>query len=425
MDCSAAAEKLAAEKHAVMTDPEALDRDDPLAARRALFDLPAGVIYLDGNSLGPLPHAARARMRAVIDGEWGEGLIRSWNTAGWIDLPQRVGDRIARLIGAPAGSVIAADSTTLNVTKALAAAVALRPDRRVILTDSGNFPTDIYAAEGLARLLGRGHEVRLVAPADLAAAIDDTILAVLVTEIDYRTGARHDLPTLTQRAHDCGALAIWDLAHSAGAFPVDVAAGGADFAVGCGYKYLNGGPGAPAFIHVAPRHLAAVEPALAGWMGHAAPFAFETSYRPAPAIMRMTVGTPSVLGLSALDAALDAFEGVDLGVAAEKARRLGDLFIREVEARCARFGLELASPRDATRRGNQVSFHCPDGYAVMQALIAEGVIGDFRAPDIIRFGFAPLYVRYVDVVAAAHVLERVLAEDLWRRPEHQVRAAVT
>jgi kynureninase len=406
-------------------DIAALDAADPLADKRALFDLPGGLIYLDGNSLGALPHAVKARVSDVVAREWGEGLIRGWNDSAWIDLPFKVGDRIARLVGAPAGSVAACDSTSLNLMKALTAALALRPERPVILSDTGNFPTDLYVAQGVAAMLGRGHALRTVAPQDVAGAIGDDVAVLVVTEVDYRTGRRHDLAALTARAHDAGALAIWDLAHSAGAFPVDVSAGRADFAVGCGYKYLNGGPGAPAFIYLRPDHVGAIAPAHAGWMGHAAPFDFSLGYQPANSVARMTVGTPPVLGLSALDAALDVWDGVDLEVVARKSAALGDLFIAEVEARCGAFGLQLASPREASARGSQVSFRCPEGYAVMQALIAAGVIGDFRAPDLIRFGFAPLYVRFRDVAAAARTLERVLREKLWDRPEYRLRAKVT
>lgn len=410
-----------------MTDADiaALDATDPLADRRALFDLPDGVIYLDGNSLGALPRGVTARLNEVARRQWGEQLIRGWNESAWIDLPTRVGDRIAPLIGAPPASVVACDSTSLNMMKALTAALAMRPERRVILSDSGNFPTDLYVAQGVAAMLDRGHAVRIVAPEDVAGAIDESLAVLMLTEVDYRTGRRHDMPALTKRAHAVGAMAVWDLAHSAGAFPVDVAKGRADFAVGCGYKYLNGGPGAPAFIYVRPDHVSAVAPAHAGWMGHAAPFAFEQAYRPVDGALRMTVGTPPVLGLAALDAALDVWDGVDLGVVAKKSAALGDLFIAEAEARCGAFGLKLASPRDARARGSQVSFHCPEGYAVMQALIAEGVIGDFREPDIIRFGFAPLYISYRDVADAAVTLERVLRGNLWRKPEYAVRAKVT
>lgn len=402
-----------------------LDHDDPLAHKRAAFDLPDGVIYLDGNSLGALPRNVAPRVADVVWTQWGEQLIRAWNDSAWIDMPIRVGDRIAPLIGAPAGSVIAADSTSLNVMKALTAALALRPSRKVILSDTGNFPTDLYVAQGVTAMLAQGHTLRTVAPEDVDAAIDDSIAVLMLTQVDYRTGRKHDMTALTARAHAAGAVTLWDLAHSAGAFPVDVTAAGADFAVGCGYKYLNGGPGAPAFIYVRPDHLGAFAPAHAGWMGHAAPFAFEPVYRAADGIARMSVGTPPILGLTALDAALDVWDDVNMADVQRKSAALCDLFIAEVEQRCGAYGLMLASPRDAEQRGSQVSFHCPEGYAVMQALIDADVIGDFREPDVIRFGFTPLYTRYSDVVDAAVTLERVLHDGVWRAPAYQVRAKVT
>jgi kynureninase len=392
-------------------------------ATRALFRLPEDVVYLDGNSLGAMPIAATDRARAVIEQEWGCELIRAWNSADWITLPARVGDRIARLIGAPAGSVTTGDTLTVKVFQAVAAAVALRPDRRVILSDSGNFPTDLYTTGALLKALGRGLELRIVAPEDVAGAIDESVAATLLTEVDYRTGRLHDMAALTARAHQAGALAIWDLAHSAAALPVDLTAADADFAVGCTYKYLNGGPGAPAFIHVAPRHADVAQPILAGWMGHAAPFAFDLDYRPAPGVERMRVGTPPILALSVLDAALDAFDGVDMAEVRTASIALSERFIAQVEARCP--SLTLASPRDPHARGSQVSFRHPQGYAVMQALIDRGVIGDFRAPDILRFGFTPLYIGQDDVAKAVDVLADILDTGSWDAPQFHARAAVT
>ncbi|UVO50469.1 kynureninase [Sphingomonas sp. SUN019] len=392
-------------------------------ATRALFRLPENVVYLDGNSLGAMPVAAAERARAVIEQEWGGELIRAWNSADWITLPARVGDRIARLIGAPAGSVTTGDTLTVKVFQAVAAAVALRPDRRVVLSDSGNFPTDLYVTDALLKALRRGLELKVVAPEHVADAIDDSVAAMLLTEVDYRTGRLHDMAALTARAHDAGALAIWDLAHSAGALPVDVTAADADFAVGCTYKYLNGGPGAPAFIYVAPRHADVAQPILAGWMGHAAPFAFDLDYRPAPGVERMRVGTPPILALSVLDAALDAFDGVDMADVRAASIALSEQFIAQVEARCP--ALTLASPRDSHARGSQVSFRHPQGYAVMQALIDRGVIGDFRAPDILRFGFTPLYIGRDDVAKAVDVLADILDRGSWNAPRFHARAAVT
>jgi len=416
------------------------DADDPLAAIRAQFELPKGLIYLDGNSLGPLPTCVRERMTHVIETEWRTSLIRAWTEHDWINLPRRVGDKIARLIGAPAGSVIAADSTSINVVKALSAALRLRPGRKIILSDTGNFPTDLYMAQGLIEGLAQDHELRLVEPDAIEAALGpgsgsgsapgagpggEDVAVVMLTQVDYRTGRLHDMAAITAAAHAAGALMLWDLAHSAGAMPVDLSGADADFAVGCGYKYLNGGPGAPAFIYVRPDLQDDVRPLLSGWLGHAAPFAFDLEYRPADGVDRLRVGTPPILSLSALDAALDVWDGVDMADVRAKSMALGDLFIVEVEARCSSFGVVLASPRDAAQRGSQVSFTCPHGYAVMQALIADGVVGDYREPNIIRFGFAPLYVRYGDAVEAACRLERVLREESWRNPAFQARASVT
>ncbi|KFE36230.1 kynureninase [Thioclava atlantica] len=391
--------------------------------RKADFELPAGVIYLDGNSLGPLPRGAAERAMRTIREEWGNELIRAWNSADWIALPQRVGDRIARLIGASEGSVTTGDTLSIKVYQALAAALRMRPERRVILSDSGNFPTDLYMAEGLIETLGRGHELRMPAPDQVLDAIDESVAAVMLTHVDYRTGRCHDMAAITRRAHEAGAVMIWDLAHSAGAMPLGIGAIGAEFAVGCSYKYLNGGPGAPAFIHVRPDLVETVDPALSGWMGHAAPFAMEPQYRPARAIERMRVGTPPVIQLAILDAALDIWEGVDLAALRTRSIELSEQFIAGVEARCPQ--LTLASPRDPQARGSQVSFAFEEGYAAMQALIAHGVIGDFRTPDIMRFGFTPLYLDAQDVARAVDILADVMARDLWRDPRFQTRARVT
>ncbi len=405
---------------------QARDGQDCLAPMRAHFALPDGVTYLDGNSLGPLPHAVRARMTRTIDEEWGRGLIRSWNDAGWIDLPERVGARIARLIGAPAQTVLAADSTSVNLFKLLSAALALRPERRVIVSERGNFPTDLYMAQGLIAQLDRGHRLVLVDNADaIPAALGDDTALLMLTHVDYRSGAMHDMAALTRHAHQAGALTLWDLAYSAGAVPLDLAGADVDFAVGCGYKYLNGGPGAPAFFHVAARHADAFVQPLAGWFGHEAPFAFEPQYRPAPGAARYLCGTPPVLAMAALDAALELWEDVDLDAVRAKSLALTDAFIATVEAACPDMGLELITPRDPARRGSQVSFRHPQGHAVMQALIARGVIGDFRAPDILRFGFTPLYTRFVDVFDAAETLREVLETRAHERPEFQIRGKVT
>ncbi|GAB4528371.1 MAG: kynureninase [Roseibium sp.] len=406
-----------------MTFQHPADLTDVLASKRAAFRIPEGVIYLDGNSLGVLPEHVPDRLADVITQEWGASLITAWNAHSWIDLPQRTGDRIARLIGAPAGSVVACDSTSVNVFKVLAAALSLRPERKAILSDNGNFPTDLYVASGLSRLLDKGHELRIVDPEDVRSAITEDVAALMLTQVDYRTGRLHDMADLTAAAHEAGALAIWDLAHSAGALAVDLSGAKADFAVGCGYKYLNGGPGAPAFLYVAPEHLDKVSSPLTGWMGHEAPFAFDLDYRPVGGIGRMTVGTPAILALSGLHAALDVFEDVDMADVRAKSISLSELFIAEVEANCPQ--LQLASPRDPARRGSQVSFRFEEGYAVMQALIARGVIGDFRAPDVMRFGFTPLYLSHADIVEAVKVLRDILETRSWDRPEFKARAKVT
>ncbi|MDE2016330.1 MAG: kynureninase [Hyphomicrobiales bacterium] len=393
------------------------------ARTKALFAIPDGVVYLDGNSLGPPLRGVAARLSRVVEEEWGGDLIRAWNTRGWMAMPAASGDRIARLIGAPAGSVTMGDTLSIKVFQALAAALAMRPDRRVILSDTGNFPTDLYMAQGLIGLKDAGYRLVTVAPENVEAALDDTVAAMMLTEVDYRTGRLHDMARLTRAAHRAGAVAIWDLAHSAGALPVGIAEHDAEFAVGCTYKYLNGGPGAPAFIYVRPDLAAAARPALSGWIGHAAPFAFEPGYRPAPGVERMRVGTPPILALAALDAALDAFDGVDMADVRRRSIELSGAFVAAV-ARAAP-GLELASPRDPAARGSQVSFRHPQAYAVMQALIERGVIGDVRAPDVLRFGFAPLYLDLDDAERGAAILGEILASGAWREPRFSVRAAVT
>ncbi len=408
-------------KRYTLVDAEALDRADPLKAVRQRFALPEGVIYLDGNSLGALPVAVKGRVADVVAHEWGVDLIRGWNTHDWIDLPARVGAKIGRLIGASPGTVVVTDSTSINLFKALAVAVELRRDRGVILTELGNFPTDGYMAQSVVELFNR--ELRVAEPKDLMAALRSDVAVLTLTEVNYRTGARHDLAALTQKAHEVGALVVWDLAHSAGAFPIDLAAMDADFAVGCGYKYLNGGPGAPAFIYAAPRHLDGLHQPLTGWLGHAAPFDFANYYRPAAGIDAMRVGTPAIISMSALDTALDAFEGVDLADVKTKSDQLFDIFATEVAALAPE--LELITTSDPAARGSQASFRFAEGYAAMQALIAKGVIGDFRGPDIMRFGFAPLYLRHADVWRAAQILGRMMQTRAWDHPDFRQRAAVT
>jgi len=393
------------------------------AATKALFHLPKGVIYLDGNSLGALPRAAADKVSGVITDEWGQMLITGWNKAGWMTEPMRLGDRIGRMVGAEPGHVVVGDTLSIKVYQALAAGLELRPDRKVILSDSGNFPTDLYMAEGLIAALDKGHELRVVAPGAVADNITEDVAVLMLTEVDYRTGRLHDMADLTRRAHAAGAITVWDLAHSAGAIPVDLVNAGADFAVGCTYKYLNGGPGAPAFIYAAPRHAGQITTVLSGWQGHAAPFAFDLAYRPNPGAERLRVGTPPIIQMAALNAALDVWDMADMGDVRDKSMELTNMFIAGVEDSCPQ--LKLASPRDARQRGSQVSFAFEDGYAAMQALIARGVIGDFRAPDIMRFGFTPLYIDEGDVHAAVAILADVMNNQLWDRPEYKVRAQVT
>ena len=405
-------------------DAEALDADDPLAPLRDEFLLPDTVVYLDGNSLGALPRRALERVQDVTAREWGQGLARSWSLHGWIDLPARVAARLAPLIGAAPDEVAIADSTSVNLFKLLAAALRLLPGRRLIVSEPENFPTDLYVAQGLAALLP-GIELRLVPREQLAAALDDNVAVLMLTHVDFRTGERHDMGALTRAAHEKGALVLWDLAHSAGALPLDLDGCSADLAVGCGYKYLNGGPGAPAFAFVARRWHHALQTPLSGWMGHAAPFDFEPRYRPASGIARLLCGTPPILSLAALECGIETVARAGIDRLRHKSVALTTLFVRLVEQECAEHGFELASPREAERRGSQVSLRHGQGYAIVQALTGRGIVGDFREPDILRFGFAPAYVRFVDVWDAVAGLRAVMERSEWDRPEHRRRAKVT
>ena len=426
-------------------DCVARDAADPLAPLRAQFAMAGadreGVIYLDGNSLGALPAATAARVAAVVEDEWGVGLIRSWNTAGWIDLGRRIGDKLGTLIGAAPGEVTIADSTSINLYKALSAAIAISVSqtrspssgRFRIVSEQSNFPTDLYIAETLAQL--RGFELVLADADDIPGLLDHRVAVLMLTHVNYRTGRMHHMEDITSAAHRNGALVLWDLAHSAGAVPVDLTGADADFAVGCGYKYLNGGPGAPAFAWAHPRHVAWMDrenwrQPLSGWLGHAAPFEFTPDYRPGRGMSRFICGTPPMLSLAALECGVDTVLAAEPfgGMAAirDKSIALTELFIALVESRCAGHGLTLTTPREASDRGSQASFaHAAGGYPIMQALIARGVIGDFRAPDILRFGFTPLYSRFVDVWDAVSHLEQVMTTGEWREPRFDVRAAVT
>jgi kynureninase len=409
-----------------LADVEAMDAADPLRPMRDRFVLPQGVIYLDGNSLGAAAPSAFAELQKAASVEWAQDLIRSWNKAGWFDLPTKLGDRVGRLIGAAAGQTVVCDTTSINIYKALHAAIALRPGRPVIVAEGGSFPTDLYVAEGVASIVP-GAMLRLEgidAPA-IEDLIDKQVAVVLVNHVNYKTGELRDMAALTRRIHEAGALVVWDLCHSAGALPVDLDGANADFAVGCTYKYLNGGPGSPAFVYAAAHHHADIRQPLSGWWGHARPFAFEKSYDAGSGIRRFLCGTQPVLSLRALEGALSVWDEVDMDALRKKSIALAGLFIQLVEAKCGRYGVTLESPRDGRKRGSQVSFAHEHGYAIMQALIERGVIGDFRAPSTIRFGFTPLYTSYRDVWQAVAVLEEILREETWKEARFSVRAAVT
>ncbi|WP_421548094.1 kynureninase [Pseudomonas sp. QD4] len=408
----------------------ALDAEDSLAPLRQQFALPQGVIYLDGNSLGARPVAALARAQQVIEQEWGNGLIRSWNSAGWRALSERLGDQLAGLIGAGAGEVVVTDTTSINLFKVLSAALQVQnlraPGRRVIVTESSNFPTDLYIAEGLAEMLQQGYSLRLVdSPEELPQAIDQDTAVVMLTHVNYKTGHMHDMQATTALIHECGALAIWDLAHSAGAVPVDLKQAGADYAIGCTYKYLSGGPGSQAFAWVAPALVDLVKQPLSGWFGHARQFDMESRYEPSSGIARYLCGTQPITSLAMVECGLDIFAQTDMASLRRKSLALTDLFIELVEQRCGAHGLTLITPREHARRGSHVSFEHPQGYAVIQALIARGVIGDYREPRIMRFGFTPLYTSFTEVWDAVQILGEILDQKTWDQAQFQVRNSVT
>ena len=399
-------------------EARALDSADPLRFTRDRFSLPEGVLYLDGNSLGAMPTATAARVERTIRDEWGADLIASWNKHGWIAMGEALARQLAPIVGAAADELLVGDSTSINLAKLLGAGLAARPKRRVILSETGNFPTDLYIAAAVP-----GAELRTVATGDIEAALTDEVAVLMLTQVDYRSGQVHDMAALTASAHRAGALALWDLSHSAGAIELDLAGSGADLAVGCGYKYLNGGPGAPAFLFVAKALQEELANPLPGWLGHADPFAFESAYRPAPGIARFASGTPSIVAMAALEAGLATFEGVTMAAVADKSRKLSELFRRELAERCP--DLTLASPIDPARRGSHLVFAHAHAYPLMQALIARGVIGDVRAPDLIRFGFAPLYNRFEEMVRAALIIAEVLMTREWDQPRFHERAWVT
>lgn len=408
----------------------AADRQDPLAPLKARFDLPPGVLYMDGNSLGVMPRAAAARAAEVITQEWGTGLIRSWNTAGWFELPSRLGDKLAGLLGAKEGELVITDTTSLNIFKALAASLRIQqkrqPERRVILSERDNFPTDLYMIQGMIDLLQQGYEMRLIDDGlPLERALDEDVAVVLLSHVNYRSGQMHDMAAVTRQAHERGALVIWDLAHAAGAVPVDLNGADADYAVGCTYKYLNGGPGSPAFIWVAPRHIPDFWQPLSGWWGHQRPFDMTVAYEPAGGIRRYLCGTQPIVSLAMVECGLDVAREADMAEVRRKSLALGDLFIALVEERCAGHPLTLVTPRDHAERGSHVSLRHPNGYEVMQALIARGLIGDYREPEVLRFGLTPLYFGYADVWDAVEILKDVLDSKAWDKPEFKQRSAVT
>jgi kynureninase len=402
-----------------------LDATDPLAPFREEFVIPPGVIYLDGNSLGPPPRRVLERIDRLMRTEWGGDLIRSWTTRGWIDLSHRIAGAIAPLIGSDPDEVMVADSVSVNLFKLLAASLHIQPGRRIILTERENFPTDLYMAQGLADLLGDRAELRAVPRAELASALDDDVAVMMLTQVDFRSGLIHDLAAWTAAAHETGALMLWDLSHSVGAIPVDLTGCDVDLAVGCGYKYLNGGPGAPSFAVVSHRHHESLRSPLWGWMGHSAPFEFDPDYRPAPGVAALRVGTPPILSLAALECGVQSVAEIGVERLRAKSVDLTEAFIAMVERDCAGHGFELASPREPDRRGSHVSFHHPHGYAIMQALIERDVIGDFREPDLLRFGFAPAYLRFVDVWDAVSRVRDIMETRAWDRPEYHRRAKVT
>ena len=405
----------------MISTAQQLDASDPLAFARARFRLPDDAAYLAGNSLGALPVAAPAALTRT-ERQWGDDLIASWNKHEWIDWPTKIAARLAPIVGAKPNELLITDSTSVSLFKLLASAAAVRPGKRTILTQQANFPTDLYVAHGLAEMLGL--QLKAVPPEQVLAAIDGDTTVVTLTHVDYRSAAIHDMRAINDAAHSAGALTVWDLSHSAGAIELDLNAAGCDLAVGCGYKYLNGGPGAPAFIYVAERLQDELTNPLKGWMGHAEPFAFVDDYRPAQGILKFLTGTPSILAMAALDAGLATFDEISMADVAAKSRKLSSLFVSEVEARCGS-EVRLASPRNPGERGSHVVFAHPQGYAVMQALIARNVIGDFRAPDLMRFGFTPLYTRYADVVRAAEILGDILDSGEWDQPRFHERAKVT
>lgn len=405
---------------------EALDQNDPLVSKRDEFALPEGIVYLDGNSLGCLPIAARERAREVVETQWGRDLIKSWNQHGWIDLPVTIGEKIARLIGAAPGQTICCDSTSVNLFKLLCVALQMQSGRSIIVSQQDNFPSDLYMAEGLRHLLREDAvHLELCHEDEIESAMHDRVAVLMLTQVNFRTGRLLDMQRLTARAHALGIVVIWDLSHSAGVLPIELDACHVDFAVGCGYKYLNGGPGAPAFAYVAQRHHSNLHQPLSGWLGHASPFQFDAQYTPAPNITQLLVGTPPVISMSVLDAALEVYRDIDTEQLRSKASALSELFRTLVEHSSELQDLQLVSPIKAQQRGAQLAYRHPQAYAISQALIAHGVIADFRAPDLLRFGFSPLPLRYSDISTSVTVLIEIMRSERWRDPHYATRSKVT
>jgi len=407
-------------------DVQELDRNDPLADKRLEFALPDNIIYLDGNSLGALPLVALERSQQVMEQQWGRNLVTSWNTHQWIDLPTQVGEKIAPLLGAASGQVICCDSTSVNLFKLLCSALGMQKNRRVIVSQKDNFPADLYMAQGLSQISqGNYCELEVLEDADLEARLDDSVAVLMLTHVNFRTGKLHDMRRLTELAHEKGILVIWDLAHSTGALPLALDEWDVDFAAGCGYKYLNGGPGAPAFIYAAERHHPSIKQPLSGWMGHAAPFSFAQNYQAAPGVQQFLCGTPPILSMSVMDAALSVFEDVGMQVLRSKSIGLSELFLQLVESSEAMHELKLISPRERRERGSQLAFAHPKAFSICQALIERGVIADFRAPDVLRFGFAPLYLSYQDIWKAVHILAEIMANTIYHDDKYSELQKVT
>lgn len=402
-----------------------LDQQDPLAFLRNEFQLPTDVINMDGNSLGALPKNTLQKMKVTMEEEWGNGLIRSWSEAGWFESPQRVGDKIAPLIGARKGEVLVADTTSVNLFKALTAAIQLNVTRKVLLSETDNFPTDLYLMQGISAFTQHQIHAKIVSPEDLLDALQEDVAVLLLTQVNYKTAHIKDMAAITKAAHEKGILTVWDLSHSVGSIEVDLEAAQVDFAVGCGYKFLNGGPGAPAFIYVAKRHQEKAQNILSGWMGHRDPFAFTTNYEPAPSIERFRCGTPVILGMAGLESGVDVFQKTSMQQLRQKAIQLSELFIQLMDQACSEYGFQLASPRNAEQRGGHVSYHHTEGHAIYQAIKRQGIISDFRTPDILRFGITPMYLRFVDIYQVVMAIKKVMATNAWDKAEYKIRAAIT